>query len=297
VVPLCFPNRRTCWDKTPRQLLKLLTESPHIANLIRGLVVHVGVDYDYDDPHSLYSIYDEEGRQNLHLVVALLRNLQSLSFPRFGEHYKNHASKRTNTPFFPRLSKFQARNLKNLTSLRLPTSNSPHSNASPALTNLRNLTTDFMFQGTNISSSFYWIPPLRSLALFGQFDLPLSARLLMDPMFPLKLESDKLRILEVEQRDRKMVYIEDFGNPRDLTFLNIMLAIFRNIREFRFSPCCKFSDLSPTHPFHAFFFSACAEYSMKTFERFTVYHALAAPPDISSLLSLRPSSSKAVSKP
>jgi len=65
-----------------------------------------------------------------------------------------------------------------------------------------------------------------------------------------------------------MVYIEDFGNPRDLTFLNILLSIFRNIKEFRFSPC------------------SCVEYSMKTFERFTVYHALASPPDISFLPSL-----------
>ena len=81
VVPLCFPNRRTCWDKTPGQLLRLLTRSPHIAGLIRDLIVHVGVDYKRDDSNSLYSIYDEEGRQNLHRVVALLGNLRSVSFP------------------------------------------------------------------------------------------------------------------------------------------------------------------------------------------------------------------------
>jgi len=253
VVPLCFPNRRTCWDKTPGQLLRHLTESPHIANLIRDLVVHVGVDYKYDDPHSQYSIYDEEGRQNLHRAVALLGNLRSLSFPRFGAHYKNHACRRTNTPFFPRLSKSQIRNLRELDISALTDEQFPPFECLSPLTNVRYLTMDFMFQGTNLSSNVYWIPPLRRLSLFGQFDLPLSARLLMDPIFPLKLEYDNLRILEVEQRDRHMVYIEDFGNPRDLTFLNILLAIFRNIKEFKFAPCCTFSGLSPVRPLYNLF--------------------------------------------
>jgi hypothetical protein len=40
-------------------------------------------------------------------------------------------------------------------------------------------------------------------------------------------------------------------------------------------------------PLDTFFILAeCVEYSMKTFERFTVYHRLKAPPDISPLLSL-----------
>ena len=133
------------------------------------------------------------------------------------------------------------RNLRELDISALTDEQFPPFECLAALTNVRNLTMDFMFQGTNLSSKFYWIPPVRSWALFGQFDLPLTARLIMDPMFLLKLEYDKLRILEVEQRDRPMVYIEDFGNPRDLTFLNILLAIFRNLKEFRFSPCCKFS--------------------------------------------------------
>ena len=238
VVPLCFPNRQTCWDKTPRQLLWLLRESPRIAKLIRRLVVHVGVDYEDDDHDTLCRIRDEETRKNLHRVVALLGNLRSLSFPRFGAYYKNHASVKTTTPFFPRLSDFQIQNLRELDISALTDEQFPPFQTLSAFKNVRNLTMDFMFVGTNLVSNSYWIPPLHSLALFGQFDMEFIARLLLEPNFPLKLEYYNLQVLEVEQRDRFRVYIEESGNPRDLRFLNVLLSIFRNIKEFRFGPCC-----------------------------------------------------------
>jgi len=122
-------------------------------------VVHVGVDYKHG---SQYSIYDEESRQNLHRAIT--GNLRSLSFPRFGAHYKNHVRKRTNTPFFTQLSKSQIRNLREHDISAL-TDEHPQIRISRLFDQRMVPTMDFAFQGTNFSRNFYWIPPLPCLLL------------------------------------------------------------------------------------------------------------------------------------
>jgi hypothetical protein len=179
-----------------------------------------------------------------------------LSFPRFGEHYKNHASWRTDTPFFPPLSDAQMRNLRELDLSALTNEQFPPFESLALLTNVRSLSTDFEFQGTNLVSKYYWIPPLRRLAFFGQFDLAFAATLLREPNFPLKIVYDQVRSLEIEERDTYLIHVEDFDKPRDITFLNVFLSTFRNIREFKFGPCSTYSGLSLPTYLRSFFSSS-----------------------------------------
>ncbi len=272
--------------RTPQKLYELLKFSPHIAKYIQTLDVHVGIDHILEYDESRYTQGDERERIYLHKIVPRLSNLRALSFPRFSQSNRNHASRWTTTPFFPALTEEQWTNLKALDISALSECQFPSFTILSMLGGLQKLTMDCVLQRENQRPATYWKQPLKSLEVVGHFDMKVAMNLFLSTVFPFDLGQCLTR-LTIDQSDQKFVHLDDPHRPRELRHLTELFLLCRNIREFRFRPCC---ELSPQFQHicltASFLCPACAEYSFNTTRMVFPYTPVAAPPNISTLLEL-----------
>ena len=229
--------------RTPQKLYELLKISPHIAEYIQTLDVHIGIDHILEYDESRYTQGDEREREYLHRIVPRLRNLRALSFPRVSQSNRNHASRWTTTPFFPALTEEQRRNLKALDISALSEYQFPSFTILSMLGGLQKLTMDCVLQWENQRPPTYWKQPLKSLEVVGHFDMKVATNLFLSTVFPFDLQQ-RLTRLTIDQSDQKFVHLDDPRRPRELSHLTELFLSCKNIREFRFRPCCELSPPS-----------------------------------------------------